>query len=149
MRNVPSGTGELSPGLCTMLAFPMEISCLTHKNAVACIISVAHSHPVIYSCLQVHLPTLMFPDWSRNSRRSTRHCVTHFYSAVLHAWFIDVGLLSELQLLCSMGAVEIYHEIQPFLVHGHHEIQNIIWAMNVSFGEGRKPTHIELWFSAI
>lgn len=62
-----TGTNEFSPRLCTILAFPMEISCLTHKNAFVCITLVACSHPVIYSCLQEHLPTLTFPNWSRNS----------------------------------------------------------------------------------
>jgi len=62
-----------------MLALPMEISCLTHKKAFACITLVAHSHLVTYSCLQEYWPTPMFPEWSRNPWWSTWPCVTYFY----------------------------------------------------------------------
>lgn len=45
--------------------FPMKISFVTHKKAIVYVIFVVHTHPVIYSCLQEHLPTLVFPNCSR------------------------------------------------------------------------------------
>lgn len=55
---------------------------------------------------------------------------------------------------CSGGVMEIHYEIHHIflvyfiyhvlLVHGSHEIHNIVRTMNVSFGEGRQPTYIEI-----
>ena len=112
MRNVHSGTSELSPGLCTMLAF-LAWHIRMHLPASH---FVAHSHLVIYSCVQEHLPILMFPNHSRNSWRSTWRCVTYFYPAVLHTGFIDVGDISFVRASAGKedGGVELYHEIDLF-----------------------------------
>jgi len=151
MRNIHSGTVEFSTGLRTMLAFPMQISFLTHKNAFACITLVAHNHPVICSCLQEHLPSLMFPNWSRKSRCSTWHSVPYFYSAVLHVWFIDVGLsLSSVRASAGMehGSCRNMSWDAAFcgswmLWNPEHDVDNdcIFWRW--------KSTYLERWFSAI
>lgn len=147
MREVPGSTAEFSAGLCTMLVFPTELSCVTHRKATACVRSVAHSHPGICSCLQERRATLMFP----NCRETQNAQPGVVLPAVLHTWLIDAGLSlhSEIWLVWSMGAMETCHGIQLFLVHGCHDLRKMLWTMSASFGEGRKPTSLKQCFSAV
>lgn len=47
-----------------------------------------------------------------------------------------ISLVSKLQLGGSMGTVKLYHEMELFLAHGCHEIQNVMCPTCVSFGPG-------------
>ncbi|KAK2516084.1 hypothetical protein Q9233_013918 [Columba guinea] len=57
---------------------------------------------------------------------------------------MGLSLQSEIQLVWSMGTIETYHKIQLFLVHGYHDIPNMMWTANAPFGEDRKPMNLKI-----
>lgn len=99
MRNVCSSTVSSHQGLAHCLLF------LPDTQECICL------NPICGSYLQEHLPTPMFPNWSRNSWCSTCCCITYFYSEVLHVHFMDVGDISSVRT--SAGREDVGHKMIP------------------------------------